>query len=162
MPSTSGLVQERRTRTELSPTSPAGLRPHWDGQRRELSVAGVVVKRFRQAADNQEVILETFEAEVWAQGGLSPVTGTARTLARDRLHDAIRRLNANQHEPWRIRFRLNGCGGILWSVKRVGRSHRLGGGNSFTRLNQKSGSHFGKWHSVAHKPGLWAAQRVSR
>jgi hypothetical protein len=40
-------------------------RPCWDGGRRELRLEGVVVKRFKQPAPNQEKVLAAFEEEGW-------------------------------------------------------------------------------------------------
>src|SRR5262245_43464586 len=46
-------------------TIPVTSRPCWDSSRRELTLRGTVVKRYRVPAQNQERILATFEEEGW-------------------------------------------------------------------------------------------------
>ncbi len=89
--------------------------PKWDQIRRELSLDGVVVKRFRQPAKNQEIILATFEDDGWPAHIDNPLAGVNGHKAEDRLHGAIQRLN---HQTVRlIRFFRDGHGeGVFWEL----------------------------------------------
>lgn len=89
-------------------------RPCWDPHRRELRVGQLLVKRFRQLARNQELILSVFEEEGWPRRIDDPLP-PARGLDRhQRLYDTLRRLNRNQVHPL-LHFRGDGTGdGIAW------------------------------------------------
>ena len=83
---------------------------------RELRLGLVLVKRFRQPAKNQELILAAFQEENWAAHIDDPLPGGDNQDAQDRLHDAVRRLN-QQKEPL-IRFMSDGLGkGITWELR---------------------------------------------
>jgi hypothetical protein len=91
--------------------------PKWDGQRRELRWAGVLVKRFRRPAGNQEIILASFEEEGWPPHLDNPLPPLPNTVDRQRLHDAIRRLNHGQDHRL-IHFHADGTGqGICWEPR---------------------------------------------
>jgi hypothetical protein len=90
------------------------LKPRWDVIRRELSLAGSIVKRFRVPARNQETILAVFEEEEWVAHIHDPLPVTRNIDAPTRLHDAINRLNRCQINPL-VRFHGDGKGtGIFW------------------------------------------------
>jgi hypothetical protein len=92
------------------------LKPCWNPTRRELSLAGLVVKRFRVPARNQETILGVFEEEGWAEHIHDPLPVTHDIDAPTRLHDAINRLNRCQINPL-LRFHGDGKGtGVLWEL----------------------------------------------
>lgn len=98
------------------------LKPHWNAARRELSWSGILVKRFRVPAKNQERILSVFEEDGWAEYIPDPLTVTYDIDAPTRLHDAINRLNRCQVNPL-IRFHGDGRGtGVLWELRRPNRS----------------------------------------
>ena len=87
--------------------------PSWDAGRRELRVGLIVVKRFRQPAKNQEMILAAFQEEGWPAHLDDPLPGGDNQDAPDRLHDTIRRLN--DQKVGLIRFLADGRGqGIIW------------------------------------------------
>jgi hypothetical protein len=100
-------------------TTPVAAKPKWNEARRELTLNGTVVKRFRVPAQNQEMILAAFEEECWPDhiddplpisGGIDPPT---------RLHDAINRLNGCQTHRL-IRFSGNGTGtGVSWHLRQT-------------------------------------------
>lgn len=94
------------------PSKRARERPCWDGERRELSFCGDLVKRFRRPAANQERILAAFEEEEWPAAIDDPLPGSF-VDAHERLHDSIRRLNRCQ-KVRRLRFERDGNGRILW------------------------------------------------
>ena len=92
------------------------IKPRWDGIRRELSLAGLIVKRFRVPARNQETILSVFEEEGWVEHIHDPLPSTLDIDAPTRLHDAINRLNRSQINPL-LRFHGDGKGtGIFWEL----------------------------------------------
>jgi hypothetical protein len=95
-----------------------GNTPHWDRFRRELRVAGVVVKHFRVPAPNQEAILTAFEEERWPPHIDDPLPPRAGLDSKERLHEAISRLNRNQRHRL-ILFHGDGTGrGICWELYR--------------------------------------------
>jgi hypothetical protein len=92
------------------------LKPRWDTTRRELSLAGRIVKRFRVPARNQETILSVFEEEGWTAHIHDPLPVTHEIDAPTRLHDAINRLNRCQINPL-LRFHGDGTGtGVFWDL----------------------------------------------
>ena len=91
-------------------------RPAWDAVRRELRLGGLLIKRFRVPALNQQLILAAFEELGWPQGIDDPLPPTADKHPKERLHEAIDRLNRSQQNRL-IRFRGDGTGeGILWEL----------------------------------------------
>src|SRR6185295_1395039 len=64
---TATLSNARPAVYETHTQGAAALKPRWDATRRELSMAGLLVKRFRVPARNQETILSVFEEEGWAE-----------------------------------------------------------------------------------------------
>jgi hypothetical protein len=111
---------------ELTPNGPANrkiavgrmpaVKPRWDTIRRELSLAGSIIKRFRVPARNQETILAVFEEEGWAEHIQDPLPVTQDIDAPTRLHDAINRLNRCQINRL-VRFHGDGNGtGIFWEL----------------------------------------------
>ena len=98
--------------------------PIWSAELRELRLGLARVKRFRQPAKNQDLILAAFQDENWAVHSDDPVPGGDNQDAQDRLHDAVRRLN-QQKEPL-IRFMPAGLGkGITWERNRGGRLGKI-------------------------------------
>jgi len=96
-------------------TTPAVI-PRWDAVRRELSVEGLIVKRFRVPARNQETILSVFEEEGWVEHIHDPLPLAVDIDGPTRLHDAINRLNRCQINPV-LRFHGDGKGtGVLWGL----------------------------------------------
>jgi hypothetical protein len=90
--------------------------PVYDKDRRELWFKGRLVKRLRQPAGNQELILLAFQEQGWPDAIDDPLPGNADQDRQERLHNAIRRLNKHQHEAT-ILFRRNGSGSrILWQA----------------------------------------------
>lgn len=96
--------------------SASEVKPRWDMRRRELTIAGLIVKRFRVPARNQETILGVFEEEDWAEHIHDPLPITHEIDAPTRLHDAINRLNRCQIHPL-LRFHGDGKGtGVFWEL----------------------------------------------
>jgi len=84
-------------------------RPVWDRTRRELRIAGKVVKRFKWPAGNQESVLNAFEEEGWPDRIDDPICQHPEICAKQRLNDAIKCLNRKQVNPL-IKFRGDGTG----------------------------------------------------
>jgi hypothetical protein len=104
------------TRTVEDERLAPGVIPRWDSIRRELYVGGLIVKRFRVPARNQETILSVFEEEGWVEHIHDPLPLTLNIDAPTRLHDAINRLNRCQINSV-LRFHGDGKGtGVFWGI----------------------------------------------
>jgi hypothetical protein len=113
---TSMLTTAPRPVIEAPKPAAAVLKPCWNANRRELSFEGLIVKRFRVPARNQETILSVFEEEGWAEHIHDPLPVTHDIDAPTRLHDAINRLNRCQINPL-LRFHGDGKGtGVFWEL----------------------------------------------
>jgi len=111
MPSTVAQATRRPTHARRQ-----SLRPQWNALRRELTLAGKLIKRFRQRPGIQEHILQTFEEEGWPDAIDDPLPGRAGKDAHERLHNAVQRLNRCQKEAF-VRFERDGTGSrILWKL----------------------------------------------
>jgi hypothetical protein len=90
--------------------------PHWDLSRRELVIDGQVVKRYREPAPNQELVLAAFEEEAWPAKIFDPLPRKDGTKSKKRLRETIEALNQAHHRPKLIRFHGDGTGeGIIWN-----------------------------------------------
>lgn len=85
--------------------------PHYDKELRELTYKRVVLKRFRQQAENQERVLATFEEQGWPRRILDPIPKAGR------LAQTVRDLNRGmQGAP--IRFCCDGTKqGVIWELQ---------------------------------------------
>jgi len=83
--------------------------PVWDSQARELRVGGKVVKLFRWPAQNQEAVLNAFQAQGWPARIADPLPLDPRVCAKRRLHDTIKCLNRRRVQKL-IKFRGDGTG----------------------------------------------------
>ena len=91
--------------------------PRWDAARHELCWGANLVKRFREPALNQELILAAFEEEGWPPHLDDPLPSSGSTDPKERLHDTIKRLNRHQVHRL-IHFRGDGSGtGIIWELR---------------------------------------------
>jgi hypothetical protein len=110
-------------------------RPCWNSSRRELSLRGTVIKRYRVPAHNQELILSAFEEEGWPEHIDDPLPMSREINPHTRLHDAINRLNGCQTTRL-LRFRGNGAGtGVFWELCQTRR--REFACSAATRLNRR-------------------------
>ncbi len=88
--------------------------PTWDAQARELRVGRILVKKFRQPARAQELILAAFEEEGWPANIDDPLPPKPDVDCRQRVHDTIKRLNQEQKNRL-ILFSGDGTGSrVLW------------------------------------------------
>src|SRR5262249_37749609 len=107
----------------LSPRSrrtdprPSASRPHYDRDRRELSLGGKLVKRLKQRAPDQTLILDAFEEQNWPARIANPLSPRGHGRPRKlRLNPAIYRLNRHQVHSLR-HFRGDGTGeGVIWEM----------------------------------------------
>ena len=96
---------------------PSGLaKPAWDDTLRELRFGEVLVKRFKQPASNQELILGAFQEEGWPPLIDDPLPPAAGQDGKRRLHSTIANLNRRQENPL-IHFHGGGNGkSICWRL----------------------------------------------
>jgi hypothetical protein len=88
--------------------------PTWNPSLRELTFCGILVKRFRKSAPNQECLLSAFESQHWPDRIANPLPIDTAIPAIDRLRDAVKRLNKTLHSPV-LRFGGDGTGeGVTW------------------------------------------------
>lgn len=94
--------------------SPLPLSPRWDSERRELYVGTQIVKRYRQPAPCQVLVLSSFEELGWPPRIDDPLPMVTGHDQRERLREVIGHLNYRQR-PRLIRFQGDGTGqGIIW------------------------------------------------
>ena len=88
--------------------------PHWDAESRKLRVDGILVKRFKWLAANQEAILCAFEEEGWPEKIDDPLPPHREQDSKRRLADTIKCLNRKQVTEL-IHFHGDGTGeGVTW------------------------------------------------
>ena len=110
------LPQDDPPSPEGGPPRPSIAKPAWDARSRELRLDGLLVKKFRVPAGNQERVLSAFQEEAWPEYIDDPLPKTSGIEPKRRLHYVINRLNRGQVPP-RIHFRGNGSGeGVGWEV----------------------------------------------
>jgi hypothetical protein len=89
--------------------------PRYVDASHSLFVGDVLVKRFKQPADDQEAILAAFEQAGWPESIHNPFRNRTRNT-KHRLRDAIARLNRCQVNNL-IRFHNDSTGmGIWWEL----------------------------------------------
>jgi hypothetical protein len=99
-----------------APVNAGASRPCWDDARRQLRFGLVVVKRFRQPAPNQELILQAFEEEGWPPRIDDPLAPVDDQDTKRRLHTTINNLNRS-HERRLLHFHGGGDGQtVAWRV----------------------------------------------
>jgi hypothetical protein len=90
--------------------------PVWDGGLRELRLGEVVVKRFKQPAGNQELILGAFQEEGWPARIDDPLPPAKGQDGKRRLHSTISNLNRRQENSL-IHFHGGGNGkSVCWRL----------------------------------------------
>jgi hypothetical protein len=114
-PSGRGLLSRARHTCPVQ-RPPALLVPDWDAETRELWLGGLLVKRFSQPADWQELILAAFQEQEWTLVIDDPLPGGDGVIATHRLRQIIKNLNRAQKQA-RIQFSAirNGTG-IRWDL----------------------------------------------
>ena len=88
--------------------------PHWDADSRRLWLNGLLVKRFRLRAVNQEAVLCAFEEDGWPERIDDPLSPQPEQDPKRRLADTIKCLNRKLTNEL-IHFRGDGTGeGVVW------------------------------------------------
>lgn len=88
--------------------------PFYDSENRELRVGTIVVKRFTQRSDAQEIVLTSFQEEDWCRNIDDPLTVKDDQDAKQRLRRAVDNLNRRQRVPL-LRFLVIRQGtGVAW------------------------------------------------
>lgn len=89
--------------------------PSWDPDARVLTLGRIIVKKFRRAAPNQELVLCAFEESNWQRRIDDPLRPTRNIVSASRLHETAKSLNRSLQCPL-IHFGGDGTGsGICWS-----------------------------------------------
>ena len=100
-------------RKKAAPAPGGRLKPHWNPERRELTLGGKLVKRFRQPADNQIAVIEAFQLAGWPASIADPLPPDP-CVVRHQFRDTIKGLNRYQKEA-RIIFGGDGTKSrVLW------------------------------------------------
>jgi hypothetical protein len=90
-------------------------KPTWDSDLRELRVGKLVIKRFRQPAQNQVTVLASFQELLWTRRIDDPLTGDGEVEPKRRLRDTVFALNRNHVSARVLVFEADGTGtGIIW------------------------------------------------
>lgn len=93
-----------------------GARPSWSSERRELRFGPVLIKRFTQPADAQEIVLAAFEEEGWPHRIDDPLPQSQGIDPKQRLHKVIGNLNRAHRVPI-LRFGGGGDGeSVCWRL----------------------------------------------
>lgn len=88
--------------------------PFYDSERRQLRVGKILVKRFTQASDAQEILLMVFQEESWCRCIDDPLPVKDGQEVKQRLRTAVTNLNRRQWVPL-LRFRVMNRGtGVAW------------------------------------------------
>jgi len=94
----------------------AGAKPEWNKDIGELSVGGVLVKKFSQPAANQRRVLDAFQEAGWPRRMDDPLHGGRATDPKRRLSETVRSLNKNMKNA-DLHFECDGKGeGVIWST----------------------------------------------
>jgi hypothetical protein len=98
-----------------SPAPTIELKPKWDNVARKLTVANILVKKFKQEAVNQEAVLNAFQEENWPALIEDPIPPHRDRVASDTLRETVRALNENQKNPC-LKFECNGRGQVTFQI----------------------------------------------
>jgi hypothetical protein len=91
-------------------------KPTWDPDLRELRVGRLVIKRFRQPARNQVIVLASFQELRWPRRIDDPLTGNSEVEPKRRLRDTVFALNRNHVAANVLVFEADGTGtGVIWN-----------------------------------------------
>jgi hypothetical protein len=82
-----------------SPAAGAALLPDWDLENRQLSYAGLLVKRIPEGARNEECLLTAWHELHWPACMDDPLPGGGDVDGPERLHSTVKRLNRAQVHP---------------------------------------------------------------
>ncbi len=96
------------------------VKPHWDRERRILSVEGHPIKVYRQPSEKQEIVLCAFEEDGWVDQIDDPLPRGAAVGDQDAktfLRKTVEHLNRAQH-PATLHFSVAANGErVCWSFR---------------------------------------------
>ena len=88
--------------------------PDWNESKRLLRMGDVVIKQFRRAAPNMELVLAGFQRAGWPRRIDDPLPREPGVNPKQHLHDTIQKLNRTLTRPL-IHFCGDGTGrGVCW------------------------------------------------
>src|SRR6056297_3649553 len=91
--------------------------PHWDAVARRLTIGRVLIKQFRQAAENQTLVLATFEEQGWPPVIENPLPDDGFVDRLTQLYETVNSLNRNRKSKL-LSFHTSGCGSsIRWELE---------------------------------------------
>jgi hypothetical protein len=108
------LAKTENEATHLDPK-----KPRWDAGRRTLFLGDRVVKRFKGAVGNQELVVIAFDGQAWPRRIDDPLPFTSVQNPKRRLHDGIKNLNHAQIEPLIHFFGDGSSRGVGWELRRL-------------------------------------------
>ncbi len=112
-PTPCGLTHDNGTSTIAATEE---LVPEWNRHTGHLSFSGVLIKRFRQPAPYQRLILDAFEVQNWPIDVEDPLPKTQGVTSKKRLDYSIQGLNRG-HRLAILRFGGDGTGhGVRWRL----------------------------------------------
>lgn len=113
----SSAARDRKTPRVRPDTHAPRRAPVWDADRRELRDGQTVMKKYRQRAGNQVIILAAFQEQGWPTRIDDPLPGKGDADPTQRLRQTLSDLNkAQKNRPMRIHFEPDGTGqAIIWA-----------------------------------------------
>jgi hypothetical protein len=96
------------------------FKPHWDPQRRVLSVEGHAIKIYRQPSENQELVLTAFQEDDWIgqiDDPLPRAKGSFEERAKARLRKTVEHLNRAQRLPTLYFSVASNSQSVRWSFR---------------------------------------------
>ncbi len=106
------------TRINESETQKLLVKPFYSSLQATLNFNGQVIKRFRHCSPNQQIILCSFQEMGWPFRIDAPLPFEPRVDPKERLANAVKRLNQHHSNIGVIRFRINE-NSITWAVLEV-------------------------------------------
>ena len=100
---------------ELDSANGCSTVPVWKPDQRSLFFDGVLIKRYRCPARNQEIVLSAFQEDGWVARIDDPLPTKNEVDRKQRLQDTIKGLNRNRKSET-LTFTGDGtASGIIWS-----------------------------------------------
>ncbi len=91
-------------------------RPHWDATGRQITFGAVVIKRYRQAAENQIAMLEAFEKNCWGSVIDNPLPDEGFVDRIDQLYETVKSLNRGHLVHCIVFFTCNCGSSVGWRM----------------------------------------------
>jgi hypothetical protein len=109
------IITAKATHDANAAIGEAGATPTWNDGLGTLAFKGVMVLTIEKSAKNLRAILNAFERQGWPAWIPNPIKPAFDTDDRQRLADAVYKLNRGTRVTRMISFRRDGQGkGIIW------------------------------------------------